>query len=195
MLLPAEPLHLLQLKAEVPGIRGRVSLSSTRMINEPQLNQALKRIQQSDPRYARNAYLYAFHGLDFTMRRHLRLKDGERRHVGARDLLTGMKECASEDFGFLARQVWESWGIRGTSDWGNIIFNLINARLMNAADDDDIEQFRNVYSLDEAFPTPEQGLMIKPRPEDGIEGGVNEMKLEDKNPAHQNGEDTASDEA
>lgn len=149
------------------------------MISEPQLNEALKRIQQADPRYARNAYLYAFHGLDFTMRKMLRLSEGERRHVAAHELLNGMRQCAQADFGFLARQVWESWGIRTSTDWGNIIYNLISAKLMNANEEDSIEQFRNVYTLDSAFPSAEEGLMIKPQPSDDLRGEVAELDPSD----------------
>ncbi|MCA8939108.1 MAG: hypothetical protein KDB07_04845 [Planctomycetes bacterium] len=116
-----------------------------------EFEESVKRILRKDSRYARNAYVFAFQGLDFTMRETLGLGDGERRHVSAEEMLRGMKECAINEYGDMARHVWEDWGIYSTLDWGNIIFNLIDANLMHANQDDRIEDFAGVYDFDQAF--------------------------------------------
>ena len=112
---------------------------------------ALRAILQKDPRYSRNAYYFAFQALEYTINEHLKLKGAERRHVDAAELLDGMRRFALENFGFMARDVWESWGVYSTADWGEIIYHLIGAELMKANQDDSIEKFRGVYSFDEAL--------------------------------------------
>ena len=43
------------------------------------------------------------------------------------------------------------WGINRTEDWGNIVFNLIDAGLMSKTDNDSLDDFRDVYDMDEAL--------------------------------------------
>ena len=85
------------------------------------------------------------------MRDHLKLKDDERRHISAKELVEGMKALAVEQFGNMARGVWESWGVHETGDWGSVIYNLIDAELMRQNDGDSIEDFKGVYDFDAAF--------------------------------------------
>jgi uncharacterized repeat protein (TIGR04138 family) len=51
----------------------------------------------------------------------------------------------------LARNVLESWGITSTSDFGRIVFALIQLELMQGQPQDKIEDFDDVYSFDDAF--------------------------------------------
>ncbi|MEX2026035.1 MAG: Minf_1886 family protein, partial [Pirellulaceae bacterium] len=46
------------------------------------------------------------------------------RHVTGQDLCHGLREFAHEQFGLLARHVLTNWGIRTTSDIGEIVYNL-----------------------------------------------------------------------
>ena len=74
-------------------------------------------------------------------------------------LLDGMREYALEQFGPLARLVLERWGVRRTEDFGEIVFRLVEHRLLNKQDDDRISDFRNGFNFREAFdrawrPTP-----------------------------------------
>ena len=62
-----------------------------------------------------------------------------------------MRHYASECFGPLAAQVWRSWGVRQTIDWGHIVFLLIDAGLLNRQETDTIEDFRDGFDLDDAF--------------------------------------------
>jgi uncharacterized repeat protein (TIGR04138 family) len=81
----------------------------------------------------------------------LKLPEDKRRHVSAAELLDGMRDCAIQRFGYLARLVWESWGIYSTSDWGHVIFNLIGAKLMQANEGDKLEDFEGVYDFESVF--------------------------------------------
>jgi len=111
----------------------------------------LRKILSSDERYGRAAYYFAFLALEYTLRQLLNLPENKRRHVSAPELLNGMRQLAVEQYGFLARHVWESWGVYETEDWGNVIYNLIAGGLMSENDEDSREDFVSVYDFDEAF--------------------------------------------
>ena len=50
---------------------------------------------------------------------------------GGRELLVGIKEYAAEQFGPMAAMVFERWGVRDASDFGEIVFNLIDVELLS----------------------------------------------------------------
>ena len=62
------------------------------------------------------------------------------------------REEARTGFGPLARTVFDSWNVRGTSDFGRIVFNLVAAGEMGKTDDDSIADFNDVYRFADAFP-------------------------------------------
>jgi uncharacterized repeat protein (TIGR04138 family) len=73
------------------------------------------------------------------------------RHVGGRELCWGLRDYALERWGMMARTVLESWKVRRTGDFGKIVFAFIEGNLMQKQEDDDIKDFEDVYSFEEAF--------------------------------------------
>ena len=108
----------------------------------------LREIFERDKRYALDAYRFIFEALDVTLKQ-LGRKGG---HVGGRDLLEGIRQHAVEQFGGLARMVLSQWGIHRTEDFGEMVFNLVDAGLMGKTDTDTKEDFRNGFDFSEAFP-------------------------------------------
>jgi uncharacterized repeat protein (TIGR04138 family) len=51
----------------------------------------------------------------------------------------------------MARTVFRMWGINRTDDFGEIVFNLVEANLMSKTARDDRRDFHDVYDLDEAL--------------------------------------------
>ena len=47
--------------------------------------------------------------------------------------------------------VFESWGVRQTRDFGEIVFSLVGAGLLGKTDEDSIEDFESIYDFDEVF--------------------------------------------
>ena len=62
-----------------------------------------------------------------------------------------MRQYALQSFGPLAAQVWRSWGIHESLDWGRIVFLLVDANLLNRQESDSIDDFRDGFDFDEAF--------------------------------------------
>ena len=51
----------------------------------------------------------------------------------------------------MAKTVLNSWGVRATDDFGEIVFNLIRIGRMRKTRHDRREDFNNVYDFETAF--------------------------------------------
>jgi uncharacterized repeat protein (TIGR04138 family) len=117
----------------------------------------LAEIVQRDPRYAYEAYEFMDRALQFTQKRLGRERTPDvpagdpRLHVRGRELVAGLRDLALIEFGMLARTVFSMWGIRGTEDFGHIVFNLIEAGLMSRSDDDSLSDFVGVFDFNDAL--------------------------------------------
>ncbi|MHC4548159.1 MAG: Minf_1886 family protein [Planctomycetota bacterium] len=103
-------------------------------------------IVRKDGRYGPQAYYFIFDALDFTIQRMRKV-----RHVTGRELLEGIREYATENFGFLARAVLAEWGVTTTRDFGEIVFNLVNASLLSRTEKDTIDDFAGIFDFSVAF--------------------------------------------
>ena len=108
--------------------------------------ESILQIVRKDGRYSPQAYYFIFDALDYTIQRMRKV-----RHVTGKELLDGIRAYATEHFGFLARTVLGEWGIGATSDFGEIVFNLVDAGLLSRTDRDTREDFADVYDFAEAF--------------------------------------------
>lgn len=102
--------------------------------------------------YHSNAYMFVFAAL-----RHAQEELGRDRanhktgHVTGRELLFGIRELAKQHFGLMAITVFADWGIRSTEDFGRMVFELIEAGEMRKTDDDQLEDFVDVYDFQKSF--------------------------------------------
>jgi uncharacterized repeat protein (TIGR04138 family) len=110
----------------------------------------IEALAERDGRYTRAAYLFVYDALQHTVEKLGKASmPREQRHVSGRDLLYGISEYALDQFGPLTHTVFTHWGIRETRDFGEIVFNLVNDKLMSKTDDDRIEDFIDVFDFDE----------------------------------------------
>lgn len=125
-------------------------------------DEGLTGIVEGDPRYAYEAYEFLFHALHHTQKKLGRLPANEpelteiasanpRHHVSGQELVQGACDLALQEFGFLARTVFKMWGIERSDDFGELVFNLIDAGLMSKTDQDRKEDFQNVVDLDKVL--------------------------------------------
>jgi len=73
------------------------------------------------------------------------------RHISGQDLCHGLRELAIQRWGFMAPVVLRHWGIRGTRDFGEMVFALVNNGLLKKQPEDCIEDFDDVYDFHAAF--------------------------------------------
>lgn len=116
------------------------------------LEARLRALAVKDPRYPPIAYAFVFEALEYTIRTTGRdVSKGEARHVSGRELLEGIRTFAREEFGPLARAVLGSWNIQKTEDFGEIVFNLVEEKLLSRREQDTKADFAGGYDFAEAF--------------------------------------------
>ena len=114
--------------------------------------QVMDRIRQEiidsgkDSRYHISAYDFVLNGLEFYL-----TSLGEKRHVSGQELAKGLLLFAYKQFGLMAVDVLDFWGIKVTDDFGYIVYNMIEIGVMSRQPDDSVEHFFNVVNFDEFF--------------------------------------------
>ena len=109
----------------------------------------VEEILRVDQRYAHEAYDLVVEALAFTCH------DCEREgHVTGQELLEGLRKYVLKRYGPMARLTLSEWGIQSCEDVGNIVFNLVNHRLLRRTDEDTIEDFTGGYDFRTAFEAP-----------------------------------------
>ena len=121
-------------------------------MHHPKLEEMVRR----DPRYAYEAYEFMFAALAHTQQLLGRVPPPETapeedHHVSGPELLHGIRDLALREFGLMARTVFRMWGINRTDDFGELVFNLVEAGLMSKTEEDSRKDFHAVYDLDRAL--------------------------------------------
>ena len=120
------------------------------------------RLLKEDPRYRLEAYQFVREALSYAQ--DVMAKGDETagqgeseeatesdRHLTGQQLCEAIRQYAIDQFGFMAQVVLKSWGVTSTSDFGEIVYNLIRIGFMKKSDADRREDFDGVYNFDDAF--------------------------------------------
>ena len=117
--------------------------------------EAIEQIAARDRRYHREAYFFLREALDHTQKMTGKLpKKNEVRHVSGQELLNGIREYALQQFGPMTLSVFEEWGVTCCMDFGEIVFNMVETKLLAKTEQDSREDFRNGYDFHDAFRKP-----------------------------------------
>ena len=115
-------------------------------MQEVSFEEALEIITIKDPRYSRDAYLFVREALDHTQRTLVRDKQGGIRHVSGQELLAGIKDYASAQFGPMAMTVLSEWGIHSCQDFGELVFNMVETGGCPVLSSDDIRDMESLVN-------------------------------------------------
>jgi uncharacterized repeat protein (TIGR04138 family) len=77
--------------------------------------------------------------------------DEPQQHVTGQELCEAIRQYALRQYGYMAKTVLNSWGVRSTGDFGEIVFNLIRFGRMRKTKEDRREDFEDVYDFETAF--------------------------------------------
>ena len=108
--------------------------------------QTINEIFEKDLRYKPDSYEFVMQALNFTQK-----KLGREGHITGKELLEGIRLFALEQYGPMAKTVLTHWGIKKTEDFGNIVFNMIEQRLLSKTESDRLEDFKDGYDFESAF--------------------------------------------
>ncbi len=124
---------------------------------------SIAELLSQDDRYKFDAYVFVFEALSYAQNvlemgqesvsesRGEEDPEGPQRHVTGQELCQALRRYALQQYGYLAKAVLNSWGIRTTGDFGEIVFNLIRIGHMRKTPTDRREDFEDVYDFDTAF--------------------------------------------
>jgi len=106
----------------------------------------MDRIRMREQRFDERAYLFVLGALEFC-------QQGlpERRHITGRELAIACQKLALDRFGVLAGLVLQHWGVRTTSDIGDIVFTLVDLELLMSQPTDTRDEFADVFDFSQAF--------------------------------------------
>ena len=112
-------------------------------------------IRKDDPRYETGAYTFMRQALDFTLSQIQKdEKTNKHRHVSGQELCQGIRDFALDQFGPMTRTLLETWGIKSTEDFGQIVFNLVEFGIFGKTENDCLEDFEKVFDFEKAFDEP-----------------------------------------
>lgn len=72
-------------------------------------------------------------------------------HITGQVLCETMRDLALRRYGMMAISVWNHWGVRSTSDIGNVVYNLIEAGELQKNQGDSRTDFDDVFDFADAF--------------------------------------------
>lgn len=122
----------------------------------------MRKLLEEDRRFKLEAYQFIRESLQFAHEHRDLLKFADTasgtsgsgpvtKHVTGQQLCEACRQYAIEQYGYLARIVLSSWGVESTSDFGELVYNLIRIEQMRKSDTDRREDFDDVYSFEDAF--------------------------------------------
>jgi uncharacterized repeat protein (TIGR04138 family) len=116
--------------------------------------EVLEKMLAQDPRYPRDAYIFVREALDYTQKLICKAGKNEIRHITGQELLEGIREYALGQYGPMTITLLAEWGIHRGADFGEIVFNMVDHRLLNKTDADSRDDFKEGYTFEEAFRKP-----------------------------------------
>jgi len=111
------------------------------------MKKKLEQIAAEDERYCLGSLKFVYEGLGYTVEK-LAVEPG---HVTGQTLCEGLRMLALKKWGRLAMLVLNSWGIKTTHDFGEIVYLMIANQWMSAQPTDTIEDFDNAYDFKTVF--------------------------------------------
>jgi uncharacterized repeat protein (TIGR04138 family) len=116
------------------------------MFSNIDLIEKISKIAESDKRYAKEGFLFVLASLEHAM-----VNLPVRRHLTGRELSIGIAGYAVEQYGYLAKTVLNNWGIYTTRDFGEIVYLMIEKKLMSKTEEDSVDDFNDVYKFEDEF--------------------------------------------
>jgi len=119
------------------------------MSRNAQVTEAVDALVRRTQRFSAEAYYFTLEALSYTLQR--MAKKGRKGHISGGELLEGIRDFARTRYGFLGRTVFESWGLKSSADFGDLVFDLADAELLAKQESDKKTDFEGGFEFAEAF--------------------------------------------
>lgn len=112
----------------------------------------IRELAHEDGRYRPEAFVFLLECLEPAVRLAGRAgAQGGDRHISGQELVAGLRFEAQRLFGPLAAEVWRSWGVTSTLDWGHIVFLMVDAGMLSRREGDSLDDFREDFDFERVF--------------------------------------------
>jgi len=108
---------------------------------------SLDELSQKDGRYNPAAVRFVYEALGYTA---TKIAD-QPGHVTGQALCEGLRQLALKKWGRLAMLVLNSWRVKNTRDFGEIVYLMIKHKWMRAQPTDSIDDFNDIYDFKTIF--------------------------------------------
>ena len=124
-------------------------------MNKKDFSEVVQLIIRDDSRYDKGAYFFVRRALDHTLRDIMESKMVRKtNHVSGQELLEGIRDFAIQQYGPMTMTLFDRWGLSKCSDFGNIVFKLVEYGVFGKTEADHPEDFNEGYDFKEAFVDP-----------------------------------------
>lgn len=111
------------------------------------MKKKLEEIARKDGRFSTGAFKFVYEGLSYTAKK----IPAKSHHVTGQILCEGLRKLAVEKWGRLVMLVLNTWNIKTTRDFGEIVYLMIENKWMSAQPTDSIDDFNDVYDFKTTF--------------------------------------------
>jgi uncharacterized repeat protein (TIGR04138 family) len=119
-------------------------------MNDMQFLTEIGKILEKDNRFSTEAYAFVGRAVSHTVQS-LERGGFASRHITGRELVNGLLALADREYGPLAYEVLKGWGIDSDKAVGQIVFNMIEHKLLSKNDEDKMEDFDLGLDLEKAL--------------------------------------------
>lgn len=106
----------------------------------------MDRIRLREKRFHERAYLFVLQALEYCQAQLV-----ERRHITGPELAEACRDLALARYGVMARLVLDHWGLRSSSDIGDVVFTLVDLGLLISQPTDTRDDFADVFDFETVF--------------------------------------------
>jgi len=92
-------------------------------------------------KYPSGAYIMVFEVLDY-----IALNADVKRHLTGKELALSAFVFSLHQYGLMAKLVWETMGIYSSEDLGQIVFHLVESKLLGKQEGDKVEDFNDLFT-------------------------------------------------
>ncbi len=110
------------------------------------LNRIIEELADERGVFRAGAYMFALEALEQAMQTQTTAQ-----HITGEDLLEWVVLLGRERYGPMAPEVFNSWGVHNTLDFGRIVFHLVDRDLLRKREEDSLTDFLDKFDFEETF--------------------------------------------
>lgn len=110
----------------------------------------IERIASQNRGYEKGAFYYIAKAIESSHEK-IKKKEKRKRHISGSELVEEIVNMAKEEYGYLAKTVFDEWGIKTTEDIGEIVFIMVKNGILSAQKSDSKDDFKNLFDFAKVF--------------------------------------------